>query len=38
VFVAAMVGGMAIYMSIFERPQSGDATPNRRVPKASALR
>lgn len=38
VFVAAMVAGMAIYMSIFERPHRGGATANRRVPRASALR
>jgi uncharacterized protein len=37
-FVAAMVGGMAIYAWIFERPNRGGVKANRRVPKASALR
>ena len=37
-FVAAMVGGMAIHMGVFERPHRGGATTSRRAPKASALR
>ncbi len=37
-FVGAMMVGMAIYTSIFERPHRGGATANRRVPRASALR
>ena len=37
-FVAAMVGGMAIYMGIFERPHRGGVEANRRLPKASTLR
>ncbi len=37
-FVAAMVGGMAIHMGIFERPLRGGVKAGRRAPKASVLR
>ncbi len=37
-FVGAMVGGMAIYVWIFERPHPGAAKASRRLPKASPLR
>ena len=37
-FVAAMVGGMAIYAWIFEWPRHGGVKTNRRAPKAPALR
>jgi uncharacterized protein len=37
-FVGAMVGGMAIYAWIFERPHRGDVKASRRLPKASPLR
>jgi uncharacterized membrane protein YedE/YeeE len=36
-FVASMVGGMAIYTWIFERPYRGGVKANRRAPKASAF-
>ena len=36
-FVAAMVGGMAIYAWIFEWPRHGGVKARRQVPKATAL-
>ena len=37
-FVTAMVGGMYIYVYLFERSQPGGVEANQRVPKVSALR
>ena len=34
-FVGAMVGGMAIYTWIFERPHRGDVKTSRRLPKTA---
>jgi uncharacterized membrane protein YedE/YeeE len=36
-FVVAMVGGMAIYAWIFERPRRGGVKASRQVPKATVL-